>query len=216
MTDQLSLYNNALIHVGERTLADLNENNVFRRTLDTVWDSGNIRKEWLAEGLWNFAIRTTEQSYDSAVSPPDFGYAYAFTKPDDWIRTAMVASDEYFDIPLTRYEDEGGYIFADIQFLYFSYVSDDPLYGLDYSKWTEKFKRFCELDLGVRIMRRATGMDRQDRKDLYEMRRKALIDAKSQDAMDEPARFPPQGSWTRSRVISRVGTGAWNARGPGG
>ena len=195
---QLALYNQALLILGERTLSALTEENEFRRALDIAWDSGAIVNRWLEQGLWNFSIRTTQQEYQAGVEP-DFGYLRAFTKPSDWVRTAMVCEDEYFNSPLTRYEDEQGFIFADLDTIFLSYVSNDSAYGNDMSLWPSTFTRFCEYDLAVRIMKRATGLSLEERDEIKKDHRRALIDARSKDAMNEPARFPPRGSWSRSR-----------------
>lgn len=197
-TSQLKLYNRALLILGERSLSSLTENNEHRRSLDTVWDSGAIRTEWLRAGLWNFAVRTTQQEYDSGLDPA-FGYQHLFPKPSDWVRTAMVASDEYFQFPLTRYEDEAGYWASDLQTMFVSYISNDASYGLDYSLWPEHFTRWCEYDLAMKIAPRSVSLDDNKRADLKKDWQKALNMARSYDAMDEPARFPPSGSWSRSR-----------------
>ena len=202
MTDQLSLYNRALLHLGERSLTALTDNNEARRSLDQAWDSGIIRTEWLRCGLWNFATRTTERNYESALTP-DFGYQYTYTKPSDWVKTAGVWSDEYQRVPLTEYRDEGGYWFSNIQVIYVSYVSNDASYGLDYSLWPENYARFCEYDLAMKIARRVTGADIDTLQAMERKRSDLLATARNTDAMDEPAKFPPQGSWVSSRT-SRV------------
>lgn len=212
MTDQLSLYNGALLQLGERDLSALTDENENRRSLDRAWDGGNIRLHWLEEGLWNFAVRTRKLEYESALSPPDFGYQYVFVKDSDWVRTAMICSDEYFQVPITKYEDENSYLVCDLESIYVSYISSDASFGLDYSKWTQKFIRFCELDLAERIMHRATGLDQGAKDRIMADRKQALREAKSMDAMDEPARFPPYGSWTRSRNIGLSSTGDYRAR----
>ena len=131
-TTRLKLYNEALItFLGERALGSLAENREPRRVLDAVWDNGAI-DYCLEQGLWNFATRAQQITYSPSVEPP-FGYRYAFTKPDDYVRTAAVCSDERFNCPLTQYADEGGFWFADLDTLYVKYVSDDDQYGYDLS-----------------------------------------------------------------------------------
>lgn len=208
-TSQLKLYNAALLEVGESELSGLTENRPPRHHLDTAWDSGNIRTRWLEQGLWNFAMKSVALNYNAALSPPDFGYSYVFDKPDDWVRTARVCLDERFSVPLQDYDDEAGYLFADIEVLYFSYVSNDASYGLDYAKWTEKFVRFCELDLARRIMHRSTGLDAVRKREIMNDWKQARADARSLDAMNEPSKQLPQGSWIQSRTASRTGQHSW-------
>src|SRR6185369_1444544 len=109
-------YNNALLDVGERALASVTEPREPRRLLDIAWDSGAV--EWcLEQGQWNFAMRSSKLDYSPSVEPP-FGYRRAFNKPTDWIRTAAVASDEYFRVPLLTYVDESSYWFSDLDTIY--------------------------------------------------------------------------------------------------
>jgi hypothetical protein len=49
----------------------------------------------LAKGMWNFAIRSVELHEDEDVEPL-FGYQYAFSKPDDWVRTVSINNEATF------------------------------------------------------------------------------------------------------------------------
>ena len=98
MTDQLGLYNGALRMLGESRLSSLTEAVENRRLLDEVWDDGAVNS-CLEFGYWNFATRTVQASYDPDATPA-FGFTYAYSKPTDWIKTAAIASDEFFRNPL--------------------------------------------------------------------------------------------------------------------
>src|SRR5690606_11544358 len=104
-----------------------------RRELDGVFERGGVRT-CLKQGQWNFAMRTVRLDYSPSVEP-DFGFARAFAKPEDWVRTCGVSEDEFFKSTLLDYVDEAGFWFADIDTIYVRYVSDDVEYGLDYGKW---------------------------------------------------------------------------------
>jgi hypothetical protein len=120
---KLTLYNDALLLCGERFLASLTEEREPRRLLDRAWDGGAVRA-CLEMGQWGFAMRTIQLDYDSGIQP-DFGYARAFVKPTDWVLTSGLCSDEFFRSPLTRYTDEAGYWYSDLDTIYVRYVSDD-------------------------------------------------------------------------------------------
>src|SRR3546814_179077 len=141
---QLSLYNGALRLCGEAKLANLTEDREPRYVLDDVWDDGALR-HCLQQGSWNFAMRTVEAEYSPSVEP-SFGFRRAFDKPTDWVRTAAMASDEYFRCPLTSLgaRDEGGFWFSDLETIYVRYVSDDASFGLDMSLWPANFTRRSE------------------------------------------------------------------------
>jgi hypothetical protein len=197
---RLSIYNGALRLLGERKLSSLTENREPRRIMDDAWDDGLVRY-CLEQGLWNFAMRSSKFDYDPSQSP-DFGHQYVFQKPDDWVRTASVCSDEYFTNPVTQYEDERGFWYSSLQTIYVKYVSDSTEYGLDYSLWPETFANYVDHEMADEVCMRIT-QNRSLADQIGKDCKKARIDARSKDAMNEPAKFPPKGSWSRSRTGSR-------------
>lgn len=196
MTTRLGLYNSALREVGERKLASLSENRAPRRALDSVWDD-NLIRYCLEQGLWNFAMRTIELEYSPSVEP-SFGYQRAFDKPEDFVRTAGLCTDEYFKNPLLQYSDEAGFWFTDLATIYVRYVSDDNAYGNDLSLWPESFTKFVYTYMAAQIVEPLT----QNASKAAALEKKAarlLVDAKAKDAMAEPTAFLPTGSWVMSR-----------------
>jgi hypothetical protein len=205
MTDKLSLYNGSLLVAGERFIASLSVQEEPRRLLDQVW-TGAI-KYCLEQGQWHFAMRTVQIDYDTSIEP-DFGYRRAFVKPDDWVNTSGLCSDEYFTAPLTRYIDEAGYWYADLDTLYVRYVSNDALYGMDLNKWPETFREYVEAYLASRILLKiANSEDKAEKAGKLAERR--LMLAKNKAAMAEPTSFPARGSWSsaRNRFPRRDGGG---------
>lgn len=196
MTTRLRLYNSALIVCGERTLASLTENREPRYLLDHVWDDGGVHA-CLESGQWKFAMRTVMVDYDPAVSP-SFGYNRGFSKPSDWCCTAGVCSDEFFNTPLTRYRDEAGYWYADLDTIYVNYVSDDSAFGGDLSTWTTKFTDYAAAYFASKIIFKLTSDDEKRASVLKWMKLK-LSEAKNVDAMSDPTKFPAPGNWVMSR-----------------
>src|SRR5207253_1822947 len=119
---------------------------------------------------------------------PTFQYTYAFTKPDDWLRTDMMSAVPTYNPPLTDVVDEQGYWYANFTPLYIRYVSSDLQYGRDVGKWPMTFQKFVEAHLAAEICTRLTQgkTDYESLRKLEEMRKR---DAKSKDAMNESARF---------------------------
>lgn len=211
MTDQLSLYNGALRHVKQRRLAALNDESEPRRLLDDVWTDG-ARNFVLEQAEWKFATRTGRVDYTPSIQPP-FGYRYAFSKPADWLRTAAMASDEFFRTPLNDVSDENGFWFSDLQSIYVKWISNDSAFGLDYSKWPQSFTLYVECYLGWLISPRLL-KTKEDVTDLEQTMDRYLISAKSKDALNGPTSFPPAGSWATARV--RGGNSRrslWNGQG---
>lgn len=202
MTSQLDLYNGALMHVGERKLASLTENREPRRLLDDVWSRGAVRT-MLEEGQWTFGTRTFKIEYDAGVTP-DFGYRYAFPQPTDYVRTVAVCTDEYFSHPLTQYEDEAGYWWSDYQELYIRMVSDHEDYGGNLGEWPPSMARWAEVWLAIQICERLT-QNASKMQALEKVEEKLRKKAEGFDAMRQPARFKPPGSWTQARWGGRSG-----------
>lgn len=206
---QLSLYNGALLVIGEGKLASLTEEREARYLLDDAWDRGAV-KACLEAGDWNFAQRTRRATYDPDVTPT-FGFRYAFSKPTDWVRTSAISDDEYFGRSLTNYEyrDEAGYWWCDLQTIYISYVSDDAAYGTDYSLWPESFTDFVEHYLAAKIIPRVR-QAASKREEVEARFEKARRDAMNKDALRDGAKFFPEASWARSRHGGRGGRGRGN------
>lgn len=201
-TGQLSLYQGALLHCGSESLKDLTENREPKRKLDQVWDSGRFVKNCLEQADWNFALRTQRIDYDPSITP-EFGYQFAFAKPEDWVRTAMISSSGDFSRALTRYSDEAGYWFAAVDTLYVQFVSNDAEYGLDYSKWTESFTEWVEAKLAKKVFKRLTSA-KTDYDELVKEEIRLFKRAQRNDVRAQPSVFLPRGNWASSRGGGRI------------
>lgn len=209
MATRLGLYNASLRECGERKLATLTDDYAPRHMLDDVWNDGFVR-DVLGAGQFSFATRSIEVEYDPDTTT-DFGYSFAFSHPTDLVRTVGLCSDERFATPLTSYQVEAGFWYADVEPLYVRYVSDDSTYGGDLTAWPEDFTRYAELRLAWRILPRLTG-SRADRAQIAKDAKRALLDAKSSDAMEKPTQFTPRGMWVSSRAGRRGTNGDRGSR----
>jgi hypothetical protein len=196
VTTQLKLYNEALLICGERQLSTVSDDVKTRYLLDSLWNNGAV-DQCLASGQWRFAIRSQAIDYNSAIDP-EFGYAYAFTKPSDWVATAAICSDEYYRSPLLDYVYEAGYWYADVTVLYVRYVSNHASYGTDYSNWPSLFADYVAHYLAAKLILDLTS-DEKKQSLVFGLREKAMLRAKNHDAMGDPTKFPPSGTWSGSR-----------------
>jgi hypothetical protein len=196
MASQLSLYNGALLLVGERFLESLTEECEPRRLLDFLWSAGAL-KHCLERGQWHFAMRTVQIDYDPSIEPP-FGYRRAFQKPDDWVFTSGLCSDEFFRSPLTRYIDEAGFWYADLDTLYVRFVSDDLAYGMNLAGWPETFREYVEAYFASRIVAKLSDSEEEE-KEMHALAQERLKIALSAAAMAQGTAFPAQGSWSAAR-----------------
>lgn len=200
MTTQLTIYQDALGHIGERLLASLTENTEPRRILDQVWPGA--RKYCLEHAHWKFAQRTAKLSYESTLTPP-FGFLRAFEKPTDVVKLSKLCGDEFFQFPLTDVVEENGFWFTNVDDIYVSYVSSDDAYGYDYSLWPETFTLYVSLYLASRIAPRLRPT--MDTRAILMQLDRAREDAQAKDAVQGPTQFLPQGNWVRNRRGS-----SWN------
>jgi len=207
---QLELYNGALErHLGERPLASLTSTMEVRHTLDRAWKSGRFVLGCLEEGPWSFAIRTTELYYDPSIEP-DFGFPFAFVKPDDWVRTVAIAADPDFVNRLDEagFADENGYWFTYPQTIYVQYISKDDAYGLDTSKWPEYFVDWMEVRLALKACKRDT-----QNGNLFDAltkdEKRYLLNARGKDGMNKSSAKMSRGSWNKARNTSRLNA-PWN------
>lgn len=203
MTSKLTIYNGALTVLGERKLANLTENREPRHKLDDIWENEMIRRV-LQHGQWKFALRAVELQASPSITP-SFGYQYAFDIPTDHVRTLGIASDEYFSNPLTAYSVEAAWWFSDAETIYVQYVSSDSQFGEDYSLWPENFTEYVEHYMAMKVAPRLIGLVFDSNK-LKTLVKKTLLEAKSTDAMESPARFAPKGGWAQSRQGFRSGS----------
>lgn len=171
------------------------------RILRGIWDGG-ARDECLQAGQWKFATRTVMVDADPGLTP-DFGSQFGFLKPDDWVRTTGVWSDPGLRNPYKQYREEAGFWYGSLETMYVSYVSNDSQFGGDFSLWPPNFTYFVEAHLASK----AVGPLTERGIEMQAVRKKLLEDAQATDAMADPSKYPPQGSWTRARA------GGWSGRG---
>lgn len=195
-TSRLEIYNAALTICGERILSSLTEDREPRHLLDLVWDNDGVH-HCLEMGQWKFAMRSVRVDYDTDVTP-EYGYQRAFSKPTDWVITSSFCSDEYFTTPVTRYVDEAGYWFADIDEIYLKFVSDDADWGNDLSLWPATFTDFVAAHFATKIIMKLTA-DEKKREQVIKWEERQQKIAKNKDSMAGPQQFPAPGNFVQSR-----------------
>ena len=197
MVTKLTIANGALRLLGEEPLTQSELTNNSRspgRIFNSIWDDGGV-KACLEAGQWRFAKRTVQIDYSPSVSP-EFGFTYAFDKPTDWVRTVAVDSNALMQTPLKHYREEAGFWYSDFATMYVSYISDDTSFGNDYSLWPQSFLMYVQAYFAGEMEGPLTDKGGQVLK-LREMR---LRDALSKDAITDPSRTLPVGSWVRARM----------------
>lgn len=194
MTTKLRLYNEALLALGMRKLSGLTEAVEPRRVLDDAY-TGFIDLV-LSKGNWKFALRSVHLDYDTDITPT-FGHNRAFTKPTDYARFSIIATDEFFNSPLLDMEEDGDYFYASVDEIYLKYVSNDTSYGADLAEWPESVAKYGALLLAETVRRRIA--PDVDKGELERDVARALSTAQTQDALSIPTTFMKQGTWSSAR-----------------
>lgn len=202
MADKLTIYRGVARDLGHAAgVASLTEASQLRRTIDDAWDAAV--SHLLAQGLWNFAMRSVELAKDEDMTPL-FGYVNAFSKPEDWVRTAGVSDTDDFNTGFEEYDDETDYWYASVDPLYVRYVSNDSAYGLNIAAWRQPFAKALQSYLAFECSMTVAGADRNLRNDMWNLFNRRLKDAKTLDAVDERVKRRPAGRLAQSRLQSRT------------
>ena len=196
MASKLGIYNSALLLLEERGLASLAASGNSKSALDDAWDDSVAF--CLESGFWTFALRTARLDSSQSITPA-FGLAFAFEKPDDWVRTYRISSDDRLGSQLLDLADEGGLWYSDADPVYVKYVSNDGAYGGDLAKWPATFAEYVAARLALKTCMRVTGSASRI-EGLSRLERKTRNEASAKDSMNEPPAFPMRGTWAASRM----------------
>jgi hypothetical protein len=197
MTTKLTIANGAMRLLRERALTQNELTNGSRepaRIFNDIWADGGLNA-CLEAGQWKFAKRTVMLDATTDMEG-DFGYANVFEKPEDFVRVIGIWSDEMLRTPLEDYREEGGFWYASLETIFVSYVSNDASFGGDYSLWPQSFVKFVHAHFAAEVA--GPLADKGD--ELMKVRKMFLSAALSTDAMADPTRYPPAGSWVRARM----------------
>src|SRR3972149_4533251 len=104
MATKIDVYNEALLHLKTRRLRTLTDARSERRDLDAGWSPTS--DYMLERGLWNFATRA-QQWMPSDTIEPEFGFQYAYEKPDDYVRLVDIGADERYGWAPDDYSEGG-------------------------------------------------------------------------------------------------------------
>lgn len=132
--DQLALYNDALLLLGQRKLSSLTEAREPRYRLDDVYSLEAIRY-CLEIAKPVFARKTSKLTSSSTSTDHDFDNV--FTLPSDYVAMIEVYIDANLDRPLKRYIKENNTIACNYSTIYVRYITD----GLALTSWSPAFAK---------------------------------------------------------------------------
>lgn len=145
--DKLSLYNHALMLLGQRVLDSLTEDRPNRYYLDTAYDTAVDYCLEIVQPV--FASKVVVLNTPTA----SVGHAlqYSHTLPSDYVSMVGVYSDAELDRPVARYVTSGDTIECDYDTLYLRYTSN----AFDFTVWSASFDRVVHSYLAREISFRA-------------------------------------------------------------
>lgn len=192
MTTKTDVLNEALGALGQPNSSGPSDTSSWVRKL-TARYNGVVRL-LLEDHPWNFAS-TRVQLQLTGDTP--VGRQYQYNKPADCLRINLINdTGSADDLEIPDYEDEGGYILADMDPCFMFYISSAWI--TKEGSWPQKFARAVSFELASTC---AEVTSKQLNKDLsLENKAKvALQKAKSWDASQKPFRRLPGGVWAGAR-----------------
>lgn len=200
-TTKIKVYNRVLDHLGITRLDPthgLTERRIERFEIDSAYD--DALTEVLESAIWYFALRFIKIMPDPEIVAL-FGRRCAYPKPEDMTEHGLhgLYQDERGAAPLLDWKERNGIYFADVQPLYMEYVSNSDDHGRNLGKMGQAFVNLWAAKIAERIIGRVTG-SRVDRNDMIAISRKAMDEAKVREAVDQPIKFKPAGSWSSARA----------------
>lgn len=189
-------FNSAAQMLGERILSGLSDSGPLAKKLHGAWDSG-APNSLLSSTDWQWCRKTVEITYDPSAEAL-FGYEYAHKLPEN-ARHSGVYTNEMLSGVLKDYQYEDGYIHSHYEIIYFQYVP--IILDIPESKWPSFFIDYLGAELAKRVSPDVDNQTKQGTLDAEHRRRK--IKAENDDAMLQPTKPLPSGSWTTSRSYGR-------------
>ena len=193
MTTQLTIYNEALRHIGERRLASTSEAREPRYVLDDAYT--DVLAFCLEQGMWNFALVSSGSL--SSAGTGSFGYSRKFTKPAALVHLFQVSDSASFTPPFSDFVEEAGFYHSSATNLYLRYVSNDGTTGGgNLTLWTNSYARYVAVTLAANVCYRITSSAELTNY-LFGLSGRFLLNALAIDSLRAPPGLLPFNQWAR-------------------
>jgi hypothetical protein len=192
MAGKVEIANRALTKLGAERILLITDPGKEARVMNSMFDT--IMDAELRRHRWKFAIRRA--TMPALVAAPDWGYAYAYQLPADFL--ALVQVNEYYLRGLkqkTLWTMEGGQILTDLPApLKIRYIRRVDNFALLDPLFVEVLA--CKLAFEACETLTQSAQKRQLAGEEYSF---AISEAVRQDAIENPPDELPWGSWNDSR-----------------
>lgn len=193
MSSQVSIFNRALIKLGEATVLSVNDNLKPARTLLSMYDA--TRDAELRAHTWNFSIKRARLS--ALVATPEWGWDLQYELPSDFLRLVQV-NEFYVRTGIkqtTPFALEGNRILTNLQApLAIRYVSRVT----DTTKFDALFVDALSCKLAMEACEALT-QSQSKFQTVASQYREAIQRAVATDAIENPPDELSWGSWLQSR-----------------
>lgn len=180
-TSKIQVCSNALILLGQSTIASFSESSDRATACSNLWD--NSRQAVLRSHPWNCAMKRVALTPDA--NTPAFDWAYQFALPGDCLRVLSVGQDG--EVP--EYKLEGRKILIDDNPLYLRYIFDND----DVASWdtqlVECMTRYMAFSMAYALTKSASLRDSIYQEFTLLLKKAKAVDGQ-EDTPDEVGDFP--------------------------
>lgn len=194
MASQTEIVNNALTALGLKRVLSIDDESESAIVMKTLWTLK--RDAELQAHAWSFAI--TRASLPAMVSAPEFGYAYQYQLPSDYLSMVEVGEDYVFYTPTDQrslFAIEGRKILTDEGApLRIRYVRRIENAG----EYSPMFANALAYQLAMDACQRLTESSSKEEM-LAKKYTMAIADAKRSNNIEKPPQKMPDDSWWLAR-----------------
>ena len=180
-TSKIQVCSNALILLGQSTIASFSENSDRATAFSNLWD--NSRQAVLRSHPWNCAIKRAALAPDADA--PAFDWTYQFTLPGDCLR--VLSSGREGEVP--EYRLEGRKILIDDNPAYLRYIYDNE----DVASWdaqlVECMTRYMAFSMAYALTKSTSLRDSVYQEFTLLLKKAKAVDGQ-EDTPDEVGDFP--------------------------
>lgn len=192
MASKVTVANIGLNMIGENPITSFGDNTPTARAVNLRYDS--VRRIVLRSHPWNSAA--SREQLAKLTNDPPFGWDHQYQLPNDWLRNIRI-NDTHTDLLHDRYVIEGEKFLTDMDTVQLIYVRDEE----DPNKWDPMLQESIAARLATELAM-SISQDRELRNDLWQLYLQKIGEARSANAMDEPAQQIEASEWLHSRLTA--------------
>lgn len=180
-TSKVQVCSNALLLLGQNTIASFSENSDRAVIASNLWD--NSRQAVIRSHPWNCCISRVALAPDSAT--PAFDWTYQFTLPGDCLRVLSVGQDG--ETP--EYKLEGRKLLIDDNPAYLRYLADNEDVASWDSQLVEVMTRYMAFSMAYALTKSTSLRDSMYQEFTRLLKQAKAIDGQ-EDTPDEVGDYP--------------------------